>query len=405
MTAMRLRVVAAAALLAIVALTACGSVPHRTAGSGTSSPTPVANPSPVRRLLALLLPEAGGGSAATVEWTNGTGNVQAKATFTTPVLSPWTNATPLLQPSAKAAVGLIFYVDAQGIIRTLGPHGSVKTATTLVLRPGQNIVSFAVSPDGRRIAASILNYPPPHNPPPSSASGPFLQPGDWWYDYETATVGQAAQRVVSRDLGTYPTAIEPTGVTTVVGWDAGGPVAVTDTQLSMQYPPFSTLTPGSALVQLGPDGSHLDQVGDAGCIPLDTTGNGDGVCYTTSSPKNSSGCVLRYLVNSSAGAALWSASWNGCVYNPRLSPLSDRFCTDSGTVYNKSGTTTSLPETNATRPETCLGWVDDSTVVLLGSAGAPVGQVYTYDLVSQTRTNLTTAWPGVQYLGTVGGKP
>ena len=74
-------------------------------------------------------------------------------------------------------------------------------------------------------------------------------------------------------------------------------------------------------------------------------------------------------------------------------------------MYDKSGTTTSLPETNATRPETCLGWVDDSTVVLLASAGAPVGEVYAYDLVSQTRANLTTAWPGVQYLGTVGGNP
>jgi hypothetical protein len=358
-----------AAVLAIGVLTACGSVPQRTAGSGSSSPTPVASPSPARRLLALLLPEAGGGSGATVEWTDGSGSVQAKSPFLTPVLSPWTNAAPLLQPYARTAAGLIFYVDAQGVIRTLGPDGSVKTATTLVLRPGQNIVSFAVSPDGRRIAASILNYPPAANPPPSTPAGPFLEPGDWWYDYETATVGQAAQRVFSRYLGTYPPAIEPNGVTTVVGWDTGGPLAVTDTQLSMQYPPLSVLTPGAALVHLGPDGTHLDQVGGAGCIPLDATGEGNVVCYTSSSPKNSSGCVLQYLVNSTAGATLWSASWDGCVYNPPLSPLRDRFCTDSGRVYNRSGTATSLPQTNATRPETCLGWVDDSTVVLLDAVG------------------------------------
>ncbi|MDR3083718.1 MAG: hypothetical protein LBV60_22850, partial [Streptomyces sp.] len=326
-----------------------------------------------------------------------TGEVRAKATFTAPVVGGWTNAAPVLQPYARVANGLIFYVNAQGTISSLAPDGSVKRATNLTLRPGQNIISFAVSPDGRKIAASILNYPPPHNPPPQSISDPFLEPGEWWYDYATATVGQAAQRVVSRDLGTYPQVVQPNGITTVVGWDQRGPVAVTDTTLATQGGILSSLTPGMALVNLGADGSHLDQIGGAGCIPLDTTVSGDVICYSSNAPGAPGVCPAQYLVNSATGATLWSASLNGCVSNPRLSPESDRFCTDSGVVHNKSGTTTSLPQSSLPQSDTCQGWVDDSTVVLFGA-----GQAYTFEVTSQARITLING-PGVRYLGTSGG--
>lgn len=326
------------------------------------------------------------------------GEPRSKATFTTPKLSAWTNAASLLQPYAHVAVGSIFYVDAQGTIRALAPDSSVSVATNLLLRPGQNIVSFAVSPDGRSIAASVLNYPPQHNPPPNSLADPFLEPGDWWYDYETATVGQPANRVVSRDLGTFP----PTDITTVVGWDQGGPLAITDTQLATQSGVYSTRTPGKALIHLGPDGSHLDEVGGSSCTPLDWNAAGNVVCYTPGSPKApGSVCVSQFAVNSSSGSTLWSASLNGCVFNPQLSPASDRFCTDSGSVYNQNGSPTKLPQTNPSQPETCKGWFGNSTLVLWG-ADTSSRTVYTFDLTSQARATVMAAFGTIQYLGSVG---
>src|SRR5207248_2997622 len=112
------------------------------------------------------------------------------------------------------------------------------------------------SPDGEQVAASVLNYPPRHDPPPNSLSDPFLEAGDWWYDFETAAVGGSAQRVISRDLGTFPNLGFPRGITTVYAWDAGGPVAITQTLMATQQPPLSEITPGRGLIHLSADGSH-----------------------------------------------------------------------------------------------------------------------------------------------------
>jgi hypothetical protein len=398
-----------AAVLAFLA--ACGGGAGDSATLSPSphpSPTSAASPSPTPpslsdRRLAFLLSNSDR-QTSTVEWVTPTGDVEAKATFPTPELSAWTNAAPLLQPYAHVVDGSIFYVDAQGRIATLASDGSTKIVSNLLLRSGQNIVSFAVSPDAQSIAASILNYPPRHNPPPNSLSDPFLQPGGWWYDYETAVVGQPAHRVVSRDLGSFPNAAEPADITTVIGWDQGGPVAISDTQLAFQSPIISTLTAGKALVHLGPDGSHHDQLGSSSCAPLDWSPAGNVVCYTVVNTLPSGDCVAHFAVKPATGMALWAAS-SECNYgfNPRLSPASDRFCTDRGTVYNQSGSTNQLPKSAPTGADACLGWLDDSTVVLFAGM-AQIPQVYTLDLASQARNVVMTARFGVvQYLGSVAG--
>ena len=352
------------------------------------------------RLLAFLVP--GASQTATVEWVTPTGRVTAKAGFTVPRLTPWGNAGTLMQPYAHLAAGSIYYLDAQGAVRRLGADGSTSIATNLLLRSGQNVVSFAVSPDGRKIAATVLNYPPQHNPPPTSLGDPFLEPGDWWYDYETATAGQPATRVVSRDLGSfYPNLGVPSHITTVFGWDRGGPVGILDTLLAAQQPPFSALTPGKALIHLGSGGSHLDQLGGSGCIPLDSNSAGNVVCYYSSSPKTVDGCITQYVVTSPAGTRLWSASWTGCVYNPRLSPASDRFCTDSGAVYSENAPLVRLPSSLSSAPDACQGWLDDSVAVLTGAAANGALHVYTLDVVTGKRTSLMPASSGVKYLGSV----
>ncbi len=404
MTGMKLRTPVLAAVCVVAAVSACGTAQRSPGASTNSATSPSATPSPAGRLLAFLVP--GAGQSATVEWVTLTGDVKATAAFTTPKLSSWTNAGALLQPYAHLVDGSIFYVDAQGAIKTLAADGSANLATNLLLRPGQSIVSFAVAPDGQQVAASVLNYPPQHKPPPNNLADPFLEPGHWWYDYETASVGQPAQRVVSRDLGTFPNLGEPAGITTVVGWDQGGPLAILDTTLATQSSVFSELTPGKALVHLGRDGSHHDQIGGTGCIPLDSNAAGNVVCYTSTSPTTPQGCVTRYAVNSPAGSTLWSASWSDCrAYNPQLSPASDRFCTDSGAVYDQGGPPTQPPQSDRTQPETCKGWLDDSTVVLWGATASGSPQVYTFDLSSGTRVNVMTAFGTVDYLGSAGGTP
>ena len=411
---MKRRVVGIGLFLLGLGLAGCGAPQGPpSAGGGASSTTPAAagpssvtsaTPSPTRPLIAFLLPDADHG--ATVEWATAQGRAVAQEKFATAKLSAWTNAGFLLQPNARLAAGNIFYVDAAGVIRSLGPDGKVTVITSLELRAGQNIVSFAPSPNGRQVAASILNYPPVHNPPPNTLTDPFLERGHWWYDYETADAGRPAIRVVSRDLGEFSNCsnaaagtvclAEPAGVTTVVGWDDAGPVAITDTQLSAQSPPPSSRTPGSALVHLGFDGSHSEPLGGAGCRPLDENAAGQVICWH---PRDDAGYPRDFVVTTTAGAPVWSADLRaqGYTSNPLLSPLGDRFCV-TGKVYSQGAPPTTLPSTAPNSHETCKGWLDDTTVILWSSTG----DLYSMNLITAERKPLMTAFGVVTFLGTVG---
>ena len=398
-------------LVLAVGLAGCGAPQGPPSAAGGPSPTPPAtaspssvtsaSPSPPRPLIAILLPAPDHG--AIVEWVSAKGQVVAHETFATPKLSAWTNAGFVLQPNARLAAGTIFYVDPYGVIRGLAPDGRVTVITSLQLRPGQNIISFAPSPNGRQVAASILNYPPVHNPPPNNLTDPFLEPGHWWYDYETAAAGGPAIRVVSKDLGEFSNCAnaavgvaclaEPAGVTTVVGWDRDGPVAITDTQLSAQSPPPSSRTPGSALVHLGPDGSHSEQLGGAGCRPLDENSAGQVICWH---PRDDAGYPGDFVVTTTAGAVVWLADLRsqGYTSNPLLSPLGDRFCV-TGKVYGQAAPPTTLPSTSPNSRETCVGWLDDTTVLLWSSTG----ELYSMNLSTGERSPLLTPFGTVTFLG------
>src|SRR5262249_56227227 len=96
------------------------------------------------------------------------GTARAKARFDPRQLPKIGPALPLPQPEARVAAGKVFYADGAGVIRSLSADGAIATVTTIPMTSGQQMLSFAVSPDGVQIVAAVFSFPPVRNPPPQT---------------------------------------------------------------------------------------------------------------------------------------------------------------------------------------------------------------------------------------------
>jgi hypothetical protein len=190
---------------------------------------------------------------ATVKIVDATGHVYAQASFVPPPTPVIGNAAPLLQSPVRTAGGAVFYADRTGAVHRLKPDGSTSVVATFPLSNAQQELGYAVSPDGLHLIATVFSTPPLHNPPPQTLGDPIYQEGGHWtLKLETADAGGTTTTTLQRDLGTsYPSP------TTIVGWDKGGPLATTLTQLGAQQATPSAHLFGR-LIHLAPDGTHLD---------------------------------------------------------------------------------------------------------------------------------------------------
>jgi hypothetical protein len=211
-----------AAVVLIVA--ACGQV------QGNPSGTPQASPSPL--LFAVL--EAKGTANA---WTYNTvaivgldGNERAKSTFTPMPVPSLGCMGALIPPSAHVAAGKVYFADAKGVVRSLAIDGTVAVAATFAMTSTQQMLSFAVSPDGTRIVGTIFTVPASATGCGGAASGTFT------FDAYTAPVGGAA-KLVYHDSWTTSR-----NVLALTGWDSVGPIGTYPTVWASQGG-----GPGSAL--------------------------------------------------------------------------------------------------------------------------------------------------------------
>src|SRR5579859_2485574 len=66
------------------------------------------------------------------------------------------NAESIMPPLIRVQAGGAYFLDASGDIRRLGRDGKVQAVTRLPILGRRQFVSFAVSPDGATVLASIL---------------------------------------------------------------------------------------------------------------------------------------------------------------------------------------------------------------------------------------------------------
>jgi hypothetical protein len=226
--------VAAAATLAVLA---CGNPPGSSANPtpAPASPAPSTSATGAGELLFAVL-EPGGDlttmrdNAVAIVRTNGT--AKAKTRFDARQLPRVGNALPLPQPEARVAAGKVYFADATGMVRSLAPDGTVASVTTFPLTGPQQLLSFAVSPDGGQLLATLFSFPPVHVPPPQTPIDPPFGPGDFMLQVLSARPGQSAAALTRRN---WPQSSGlPHDALSIVGWSHDAPLATIDTALGTQ---------------------------------------------------------------------------------------------------------------------------------------------------------------------------
>jgi hypothetical protein len=200
-------------------LAACGAAQP----SATSS-TPTADLS--RPLLFAVL-EANGTANA---WTYNTvaivgldGVARARTTFTPMPVPALGCMGAILPPSAHVAAGKVFFADAKGVVRSLSIDGTVATAATFPMMSTQQLLSFAVSPDGTRLLGTVFTIPTGASACEDSSTGSYS------FDAYSATTGGAVQLVYHQSWTKAPSS-----VIALTGWDALGPFGTDPTVWATQ---------------------------------------------------------------------------------------------------------------------------------------------------------------------------
>ena len=197
--------------------------------------SPVASPSPGAGLLFAVLEAKGTANASTyntVAIAGLDGQARAKTTFT-PLATPQLGCIgALLPPQAYVAAGKVYFADGKGVVRSLAIDGTVTTVASFPLASTQQMLSFAVSPDGARLVGTIFTVPQNANP----CTGSPIAAG-YTFDAYSAT-STTTNQLVYHDSWTTA----PASVMALTGWDAAGPFGTYPTVWASQGG-----GPGSAL--------------------------------------------------------------------------------------------------------------------------------------------------------------
>jgi hypothetical protein len=275
---------------------------------------------------------------------------------------------PILPPSAHVAAGKVFYADAKGIVRSLAIDGTISIVATFPMTSSQQMVSFAVSPDGGRLLGTVFTIPKnAFSCTGSNTTATFS------FDAYTAVSGQGSRLIYHQSWSRPPNVIELTG------WDALGPIG--------QYPAVWGSQGGGPGMDLGVF-VRIDPI----TVKVRSNFSTPGLCQTWSSVASGAfvclpgpvflgegdAQVTKQLVSirRPGGAELWHfdvTSMNG-AWSPTLAPDSrhaiiccaDVDGPDFGTwVVGQDHT--QIVVSNGFVPE---GWLDSRTLIGYTAKGA-----------------------------------
>jgi hypothetical protein len=209
-------------LLMVVACGPAQAQPSTSPTAATAGPSPSTSASPLFAVLEATIP------GSQYEWNTVAiagldGYARAKTTFM-PMPVPATGCMgAILQPSAHVAAGKVFYADAKGVVRSLAINGAVTTVTTFPMTSSQQMLSFAVSPDGTRLLGTVFTVPMNAWPCDGSSSS-----ANYTFDTFTAISGEPSRLV------DHQTWTKPQNALALTGWDAVGPIGTYPTVWASQ---------------------------------------------------------------------------------------------------------------------------------------------------------------------------
>jgi hypothetical protein len=323
-----LRITGLAIVLLVVA--ACGQV----AVSPSSNPTPTPT-SPTGTLFAIL-------QAKTVVIAGLDGRTKAEATFAPMPVPTLGCMGAILPPSAHVAAGKVFFADAKGVVRSLAVDGTIATAATFPMTSAQQMLSFAVSPDGSRLLGTVYTVPS------NAVSCDGAPSGTFSFDAYSSTNGGAAKLVY------HQTWTKPQNVLALTGWDSVGPFGTYPTVWASQGG-----GPGSTLgVRVRVDATTIQPgavfLDPSKCLVWDSNQNGSFVCTEDAVITNGGTAQQQVAVPVSVrradGAELWhfTATGENGPELPVLSPDGQRVmmcCAGTAVselVFKSDGSSTTL---------------------------------------------------------------
>ncbi len=357
----RMRVRRRATVLAALTLAAaaCGNQGNAS-GHATPASTPAASASAStsnRELLFAVL-EPGGDltsmrdTAVAIVRVDGT--AKAKARLDPRQLPKVGNALPLPQPEARVAGGRVFFADGAGVVRSLTPDGTAGSVTSLPLSNAQQLLSFAVSPDGSQLLAAIFSFPPVHNPAPQTPIDPPFGPGDFAQQLWSARPGQAPTSLLKHN---WPqSAGPPKDALALVGWSREAPLATIDTMLGTQQGSLGRQTFGH-VAELDTAGRPGPPLGGYNCDTWSVLPDETVLCDDDSQLRN-------FSVRAKDGTVRFKLRATGDTQFLDLTLAPDAahvaYLVTGGrpTVTDGTGKSLTLPATF--RP---MGWLNASTVV------------------------------------------
>ncbi|TMD74450.1 MAG: hypothetical protein E6I81_00655 [Chloroflexi bacterium] len=305
------------------------TTPTATAGAqpsatpaGSPGASPATSPLPVPKTSPTLLFAVLEASGTANSWSYNTvaiagvdGYARAKTTFT-PMPVPSVGCMgAIIPPSAHVAAGKVFYADAKGVIRSLSIDGTVRTAADFHMTSTQQMLSFAVSPDGTRLLGTVYTIPTnAFSCDGSQATSPFA------FDAYSASNGGTSQLLYHQSW------TKPQNVLALTGWDEVGPVGTDPTVWASQGGgPGSTL---GVLVRIDPLTAKVLKTfsNPSSCMAWGSVASGAFVCTgdstITGGGTPQQNVVEPVSVRQADGTELWHFTASGATApsSPVLAP-------------------------------------------------------------------------------------
>jgi hypothetical protein len=355
------------ALLLLLLLAGCG----RTAGSqpppSASSPAHASAGASPEKTPLFAVSEGGSGQACTSGCTDQVtiaiagvdGRVRAHTTFNPPKAAIVGCEGGFVTNPVQVAAGGVYFMDETGLVHRLDPSGAISNVARFPIRTSQQLMWLAVSPDGKRLMAAIMVYPPLSPTWDPSKGCPVHEDGRIHEELDLAVAGGSTMLLSDQT--------SPQWIMSLGGWDSTGPVAVLKTQMAYIGYIEGTRWSGPA-DHLDAQGRPLSApIGGPDCQPyVGENDRGDVVCYTEKQP----------TVRDAKGNVIWTLkaldpdddfSYGLVALSPDSSrvafSLRKALAYDSSVIRSRDGIRIGLGSTF--EPQ---GWIDDETVI--GARGA-----------------------------------
>ena len=323
------------------------------------------------------------------------GYAKAKATFIPMPVPNLGCMGAVLSQSAHVAAGKAYFADGKGVVRSLSIQGQVVKVATFPLASSQQMLSFAVSPDGSRLLGTVFTLPAKPNLACNGAPAT-----GYALDVYSAPAGGSSTLLYHQSLQS-----SPSSVMALTGWDALGPVGTYPTVWASQGGgPGSTL--GVAVRIDANTGKVVRQVADPSvCQVWDMAFSGDYLCLKNPVANSAGAYDTTLSLHSVSGAEITHFSVttpDGSACCPFVAPDEQHMVVGAyyvSVVGARNGTRFNLGSNVPGKQFGATGWLDSGTVIGSVSSLSPSPNL-AYVRLTTPGATVSLGFPG-GFVGTV----